>query len=80
MVTPRHTSTANFSNKALSLALQSIAAAAYRVSMFVRAAPVSALANHARAMSASAKVWINKDTRVICQGFTGKQVRPSVVG
>ena len=28
-----------------------------------------------RAMSASAKVWIDKDTRVICQGFTGKQVR-----
>ncbi|GAB9465323.1 hypothetical protein Gpo141_00002734 [Globisporangium polare] len=41
--------------------------------MFVRATPVSAIASHARAMSASAKVWINKDTRVICQGFTGKQ-------
>jgi hypothetical protein len=27
-----------------------------------------------RCMSANAKVWINKDTRVICQGFTGKQV------
>jgi succinyl-CoA synthetase alpha subunit len=24
-------------------------------------------------MSANAKVWIDKDTRVICQGFTGKQ-------
>ena len=24
-------------------------------------------------MSSSAKVWIDKDTRVICQGFTGKQ-------
>jgi hypothetical protein len=27
-----------------------------------------------RFMSANAKVWIDKDTRVICQGFTGKQV------
>ena len=26
-----------------------------------------------RSMSASAKVWIDKDTKVICQGFTGKQ-------
>jgi succinyl-CoA synthetase alpha subunit len=24
-------------------------------------------------MSSSAKVWVDKDTRVICQGFTGKQ-------
>lgn len=43
--------------------------------MFARAVPVSTIASHARNMSASAKVWINKDTRVICQGFTGKQVR-----
>jgi plastocyanin domain-containing protein len=28
-----------------------------------------------RYMSATAKVWIDKNTRVICQGFTGKQVR-----
>jgi succinyl-CoA synthetase alpha subunit len=26
-----------------------------------------------RSLSASAKVWIDKDTKVICQGFTGKQ-------
>lgn len=29
----------------------------------------------AKHFSANAKVWIDKDTRVICQGFTGKQVR-----
>ena len=29
-------------------------------------------------MSANAKVWIDKDTKVICQGFTGKQVRSDV--
>ena len=28
----------------------------------------------ARNMSSTAKVWIDKNTRVICQGFTGKQV------
>jgi len=28
-----------------------------------------------RSMSSTAKVWIDKNTRVICQGFTGKQVR-----
>jgi len=27
-----------------------------------------------RQMSANAKVWVDKDTKVICQGFTGKQV------
>jgi len=26
-----------------------------------------------RVMSSGAKVWIDKNTRVICQGFTGKQ-------
>jgi succinyl-CoA synthetase alpha subunit len=34
----------------------------------------SAQAGSRRSMSANAKVWIDKDTRVICQGFTGKQV------
>jgi len=28
----------------------------------------------ARGMSSTAKVWVDKNTRVICQGFTGKQV------
>lgn len=28
-----------------------------------------------RDMSSTAKVWIDKNTRVICQGFTGNQVR-----
>ena len=27
-----------------------------------------------RSMSSTAKVWVDKNTRVICQGFTGKQV------
>ena len=25
-------------------------------------------------MSSTAKVWVDKNTKVICQGFTGKQV------
>ena len=25
-------------------------------------------------MSSTANVWVNKDTKVICQGITGKQV------
>ena len=32
-----------------------------------------ARAQPARSMSANAKVFINKDTKVICQGLTGKQ-------
>ena len=31
--------------------------------------------SNSRYMSSTAKVWIDKNTRVICQGFTGKQVR-----
>lgn len=31
--------------------------------------------NTTRLMSSTAKVWVDKNTRVICQGFTGKQVR-----
>jgi succinyl-CoA synthetase alpha subunit len=34
---------------------------------------LSKRATQSRSMSANAKVWIDKDTRVICQGFTGKQ-------
>ncbi|KAL3758054.1 hypothetical protein ACHAWU_002987 [Discostella pseudostelligera] len=33
----------------------------------------TATTSGARFMSSSAKVWINSETRVICQGFTGKQ-------
>ena len=33
------------------------------------------LQSNSRYMSSTAKVWIDKNTRVICQGFTGKQVR-----
>jgi hypothetical protein len=32
------------------------------------------ISRSSRHMSATAKVWIDKNTRVICQGFTGKQV------
>lgn len=32
-----------------------------------------------RAMSSTAKVWVDKNTRVICQGFTGKQVSESAL-
>merc|ERR1719421_2741138 len=39
----------------------------------VKAQPsVAGVGAAARAMSASAHVWVNKETRVICQGFTGK--------
>ena len=31
-----------------------------------------------RQMSSTAKVWVDKNTKVICQGFTGKQVRVSL--
>jgi len=42
--------------------------------MLVRARPrAAAFAGlQARCLSANAKVWIDKDTKVICQGFTGK--------
>ena len=35
----------------------------------------NSISSSSRYMSATAKVWIDKNTRVICQGFTGKQVR-----
>lgn len=36
------------------------------------------LARGARCMSSTAKVWVDENTKVICQGFTGKQVRPAL--
>jgi hypothetical protein len=43
--------------------------------LFLPKAVSAAFVAGRRSMSATAKVWVNKDTRVICQGFTGKQVR-----
>ena len=40
-----------------------------------RAAVTAGAPPRCRSMSSTAKVWIDKNTRVICQGFTGKQVR-----
>lgn len=36
------------------------------------------VATGTRAMSSTAKVWVDKNTKVLCQGFTGKQVRSCV--
>eukprot|EP01038_Epipyxis_sp_PR26KG_P004786 gene4786-6713_t len=41
--------------------------------MFQRNQLVKALFSPARNLSSTAKVWIDKNTKVICQGFTGKQ-------
>lgn len=49
-----------------SIARTGVAAATRRIA-------TSATTTTTRAMSANAKVWVDKDTRVICQGFTGKQ-------
>lgn len=51
--------------------MSSIASSCGRVATAARRASAASV----RSMSANAKVWIDKDTRVICQGFTGKQVR-----
>jgi hypothetical protein len=45
-----------------------------RTASLCRRSLPTAAATAQRAMSASAKVWVDKNTRVICQGFTGKQV------
>mmetsp|Transcript_4439 Transcript_4439/g.9379 ORF Transcript_4439/g.9379 Transcript_4439/m.9379 type:complete len:324 (-) Transcript_4439:477-1448(-) len=41
--------------------------------MFALATKRAAASSGRRCMSANAEVWVDKDTRVICQGFTGKQ-------
>jgi len=33
-----------------------------------------------RSMSSTANVWVDKNTKVLCQGFTGKQVRVGLGG
>ncbi len=40
--------------------------------MLSTAAPIVTKA--CRSLSTTAKVWVDKNTKVICQGFTGKQV------
>lgn len=50
--------------------------AASRMVMRGALAPYStslSMATKSRAMSSTAKVWVDKNTKVICQGFTGKQ-------
>mmetsp|Transcript_41673 Transcript_41673/g.50716 ORF Transcript_41673/g.50716 Transcript_41673/m.50716 type:complete len:332 (-) Transcript_41673:120-1115(-) len=42
-------------------------------SVLIRAAKRRGVGTDIRHFSANAKVWVDKDTRVICQGFTGKQ-------
>lgn len=56
---------------AASTARRSIAATSTAVTTSSSSANYSH--HHHRLMSTSAKVWINSETRVICQGFTGKQ-------
>ncbi|CAM9711887.1 unnamed protein product, partial [Heterosigma akashiwo] len=51
----------------------SLSAMASLTNSLVKAARPLLGQSAARCMSANAKVWIDKDTRVICQGFTGKQ-------
>jgi len=54
--------------------MSSIASCQRGMAALATVARRAATATSARAMSANAKVWVDKDTRVICQGFTGKQV------
>ncbi|KAL7470807.1 hypothetical protein ACHAXS_011081 [Conticribra weissflogii] len=53
--------------------MSSIASCQRSMVAFANMARRAATSTSARAMSANAKVWVDKDTRVICQGFTGKQ-------
>jgi hypothetical protein len=54
-------------------ALPSLPSSFTRAGMLQRVFASSASAVGARSMSSTAKVFVDKNTRVICQGFTGKQ-------